>query len=107
MKYSEQYDGNFIEAITLPRDKPVELTIKSIEPANTRKVLKGLIDKPIVLFEESPKELVLNKTNGRMICKLYGNNMDSWIGKKVKIFQARVSAFGEKDVPAVRIWMGK
>lgn len=108
IKYSEQFAGDFLEAIALPQDKPVEVTIKSVEPANSRKCKDGKsIDKPILTFEESPKALILNKTNARALCKTMGNNMSAWVGKKTQIYQARVAAFGEKDVPAVRIWTGR
>ena len=88
----------------------VENTVALLEqmvadPANTIKSAdQRVIDKPILHFEGKDRGLVLNKTNARAIARRHGPTMDEWIGKEIQIYQARVDAFGERDVPAVRVW---
>jgi hypothetical protein len=79
------------------------LTIKSvraeiIEGENNRKDKR-----PIVYFEEDSKPLVLNKTNAKVIIKLYGADYAKWPGKRITLFPTKVKAFGEDNVEAVRL----
>ena len=105
MNLGDQYPGNFLEALMLPQDRGVEVEIERIEPSGSVKCADGrMIDKPVVYFKGKDKGLVLNKTNARAVARKHGASMDAWIGKTVSIYQARVDAFGERDVPAVRIW---
>lgn len=49
------------------------------------------------------KRMVLNKTNARTIAGLYGNDIEGWRGKRVTLFSASVTAFGEmKDALRIR-----
>ena len=105
MNLANAYPGKFLEALLLPQDKPVEVEISKIEAANTVKSADGrLIDKPVMHFKGKDRALVLAKCNARAIARKYGPDMDQWVGKTIGLFQARVDAFGESDVPAVRIW---
>ena len=105
MNIGDQYKGNFLEALLLPQDRPVPVTIERIEPSNTVKTEDGrLIDKPIVIFEGKDRGLVLAKTNARAIARKYGPSMNDWIGKEIQIYQARITAFGQADTPAIRVW---
>lgn len=56
----------------------------------------------MLTFEESDKQLGLNKTNARAITGLYGEETDDWIGEAVVLFPARVD-FQGKMVDAVRV----
>ena len=105
MNLADQYEGNFLEALLLPQDKPVEVEIEKIEPAGSVKSADGrVIDKPVMHFKGKSRALVLAKCNARAIARKYGPNMDSWVGKTIGIFQARVNAFGQPDTPAIRVW---
>ncbi len=49
------------------------------------------------------KRMVLNKTNAKTIASLYGNDIEGWRGKRVTLFSATVSAYGEmKDAIRIR-----
>ena len=105
MNLGDQYKGNFLEALLLPQDRPVAVTISKIAPANSTKCADGRpIDKPILYFEGKDRGLILAKTNARAIARKYGPSMDAWIGKEIQIYQARITAFGTPDTPAIRIW---
>jgi hypothetical protein len=105
LTYSQQYDGDYLEAFHLSKD--VTVTIASIEARNTVKAKNGkVIDKPIVHFVGAKRGLVLNKTNARTIAAQYGDAMANWIGKKITIYPDVCDAFGVKNTPCIRIRKG-
>lgn len=86
-----------------------ELTVKIIkigkEDVPRAKKRRGEPDKenlPILFFEGKVPKMVLNKTNGKTIERLYGPYTDKWIGKFIQIFATNVNAFGE-EVSALRV----
>lgn len=62
----------------------------------------GRQDNKIVLHLDKFKPLILNRTNEKTICKLFGPYVEDWIGKYFSAFKTKVNAFGE-TVDAVRI----
>lgn len=72
------------------------LTIKKIV-ANHRLLGSDGNEKqrPVISFEETAKMLVLNKTNSKVLTKLYGPNPRDWLNKKILIGTSKVKAFGE------------
>lgn len=82
--------------------KSVTLTMTTV----TTEMLKnrqGRDEKKYILyFQETPKGLVLNKTNAKRIANLYGAETDAWAGKRITIYAEPVRAFGE-DHNAVRV----
>ena len=59
--------------------------------------------KPVLYFrEQDSKPLVLNKTNGALIGKFYGDDLDDWIGKKIALYAIEVESFGDV-VRAIRV----
>jgi len=99
LDFDQLYPGKFLKA-GLFLGKDVILTIKKIE-------LKELgteeekETKVIASFAETPKQLVLNKTNGSCIKEMFGRNTDQWIGKRVTFFPAKVD-YGDTDL-AIRV----
>lgn len=64
---------------------------------------RGKQVKPVVYFQETPKGLVLNKTNIRAIVKIVGSpETEEWKGHVVALHTVPVKAFGETK-PAIRI----
>ena len=59
--------------------------------------------KPVLHFEGKSKKLALGKTMTKTVAKLYGPYVQGWIGKKITLFCTVTDAFGEKDVPCIRI----
>ena len=103
MKVSEAYSG-FLEAEDIPEGKDIPVTIEAVRlPTNKDKGLDGkVMDKPIVKLAKVKKEWVLNKTNARLIRRQYGNETDSWAGKKIEIYRTTCNAFG-KTVACIRV----
>ena len=57
----------------------------------------------VAYFVEDIKPLILNKTNGSMIAKVWGTPyIEDWAGKKITLKVKKISAFGEM-VDAVRV----
>jgi len=64
---------------------------------------KGRTDnKYCVYFNETPKKLVLNKTNAKTIAKLHGKETDAWVGKALTLYPT-TAKFGRDTVEAIRI----
>lgn len=57
----------------------------------------------ILYFEEMEKGLALNATNGKTICKLYGDEMDEWVGKRVTLYAKDDIEFGGELVSGIRV----
>lgn len=91
--------------------KEVALTIRRVV-VEELKTSGGSERKPTVYFQETQakaaqnkteeKRLVLNKTNAKSIAKMYGPEVNDWVGKRITVFSARVAAFGE-EVDAIRV----
>ncbi len=97
-------DQDYIGAYAFKPNEDMILTIKSW----TRKEVIGEDGKKaehtVLYFQESNvKPLVLNKTNGKTIQKIYDTpNIEEWVGKKIQLYATKVKAFGEMK-EAVRI----
>lgn len=66
---------------------------------------QALIDnkqKYLLTFKGGKKALVLNKTNAKNIAKLYGDDLDGWVGQPIVLFEAMVDFQGE-TVAAIRV----
>ena len=81
------------------------LTITEIiAPGTVKAADRKLIDKPILVFEQTDKRLVLGKINTRLIkCALGTSRPADWVGKQIKIHACRGNWFGQKDVAAIRV----
>jgi hypothetical protein len=95
-------DRDFIGAADL-RGQDRTLTIKSVTAGDlpipdSKKTQR----KPVISFEETPKKLALNSTNGKTIAALYGPLTVAWAGKRVTLFPT-TAKFKGKEVEAVRI----
>ena len=105
MHIASQFVGDYLEAIMFDREKPTELEISDVIATGTTKSADGrVIDRPILKFKGSKRGLILCRTNARAIARKLGPDMSQWIGHKVPFFQARIDAFGESDVPAIRVF---
>jgi len=83
--------------------------VEAVLAPNTVKSADGtFIENPIVCFQKTSKRLIVGKTNRRlMICALGGTKSDDWIGKPVTLYAAAGDWFGQKDVAAIRVRVGK
>lgn len=105
MTVTEAFPSLYIESGDLD-GKERTLTISSIDGAHkgVGKDGKDFV-KPLVMFKEAKKGLVLNRTNAKRIRDYlgYGNDMDKWVGQKITIYPTTCNAFGEKNKPCIRV----
>lgn len=80
---------------------PGELTIKSVT-VDQISGPRGTDDKVVVYFRETPKKLILNKTNARAIADRLGPETNDWTGARVAFRTERVKV-GRNDVDAIRV----
>lgn len=92
-------DGQWIEAT---------LTIAKFVPANSIKGANGQkVEKDAIGFDGTDKLLVLNATNRRLIKIATGSSKpEGWTGKKVTIYPVTINAFGQSEIPCIRIRIG-
>jgi len=57
----------------------------------------------IVKIKERPLQLVLNKTNGYCMYRMFGSDPHSWIGKRITLFPT-TTKFGRDTLDCLRIW---
>ena len=74
--------------------KTVTLTIKAFTQDDLSAGNGRTERKYLLMFEETPKTLILNKTNAKTIAKLYGGETGDWKGKRITLFSEQVRAFG-------------
>ena len=106
MNINDVYQGSsdFLKAADL-KGKGVKLVISKVDMQEFDE--KGdsgpyKAKKLILSFEGTEKQMVCNKTNGRSLGAVFGDETDTWIGKEIKLFTAQVDYQGTQ-VPAIRV----
>jgi hypothetical protein len=97
MKLSNLFPSPYFKAVDLA-DGSVTLKIESTK---LEKMGDGE-SKPVLRFVGQEKGLVLNKTNGNMLCKLYGDDTDDWVGRLVQL-TSMTTEFSGKVVDCIRL----
>ncbi len=59
-------------------------------------------DKGIVFFNETPRGLVLCKTNAMLAAAMFGDDTNAWLGKRITLFAMDVKV-GPEMKPGIRI----
>ena len=94
-KVSQLFPPRFFKAATF--GEPLDLTVAS---AGVETFENG--DRKLAVgFKETPSKLVLNATNQKAFTKEYGDEMDGWIGKPVRLVPVEVTFKGEM-VPSIK-----
>jgi hypothetical protein len=91
LSFSAAYPSEYLRPDDL-NDQSVAAEIKSVA---MKEVGREQEIKPVVHFTNFQKGLVLNKTNGRLIAKEYGDDMSAWEGAEVILFPTEVEFKGE------------
>lgn len=88
--FDELYPGRFLKAGEF-KGLDVTLTIVRVQidelEGNKGKQVKG-----ILTFRETPKELVLNKTNGECVKAMFGRKVQEWVGKRVTLYPQKIES---------------
>lgn len=101
MKISEAFPGSWLKSADLGDEDHV-VTVKEVHTEllgqGTDKQLKLVVE-----FDELDKALVCNKTNATTITKLYGDETDDWVGKRIVLWVNNDVQFGSEVVSAIRV----
>lgn len=102
MRVDLMFPSRYLKAIEF-EGKNVTLTIKAVKADMLRMVDSTKAKKFVIQFEETSKELVLNKTNAFAIAD-YLSERDAlkWVGCKITLFPTTCDAFGE-TVDCIRV----
>lgn len=96
------FPSKYLQAGDL-KGKQVTVAIEAIDPRGELQVAGGKSEtKPVVRLKGAKKDWVLNKTNAKIIAKLYGNEVTAWIGKHITLYATKVR-FGPELVEAIRV----
>jgi len=101
MKIYTLFPSRYLKASDLT-DGDLTVTIESISMAK----LQGDEEKPCLYFRETPKGLILNKTNSNTITELYGDETDDWHGERIRLYSTEVDFCGRQTM-ALRVRMKK
>lgn len=100
--YKRMYDDKeFLYAFDLD-GRDVTLQIERVQAGEVSGEQGRKSKKPIVKFTGKDKKLAVNKTNGKIIAKLYGTNTDDWINQWVTLYPT-TTAFGGDTVECIRV----
>lgn len=100
--YSEMYPGRFLKADML-KGKKVTVTILKIMGEDLIGENNKAKSEWIVKIKERPLELVLNKTNGYCIMRMFGSDPHAWLEKRITIYPT-TTKFGRETLDCIRIW---
>lgn len=93
---------NYLGAYAFQPGEEKTLTIKEVKLEVVQNQ-NGKEECTVAYFVEDVKPLILNKTNGNMIAKVWGTPyIEDWSGKRITLRVKKVNAFGEM-VDAVRV----
>lgn len=101
MNMKDLYPSRFLKAEDFEEGEVKTRTIKQVEIEELGQG-KEAKSKPVVFFRDDEKQLVLNKTNAVIIAKLYGDETDDWLGKRITMYAVEVESFGDV-VRAIRV----
>jgi hypothetical protein len=80
------------------------VTIKDCDKQNVAQAGREEDFRPVVLFEEDVKPLVLNNTNFKSIAKITGAaTSEGWIGKEIILYSDESIEFGGDRVGGIRV----
>ena len=103
-RWELRFPSKYLRAADVDGRDHVWVTIKDLDPNHTAIGSNGESKQTLAMyFEKTDKALILNKTNCKMLSKLFGNDLTDWIGQKIALGTEMVSAFGEtKEALRVR-----
>jgi hypothetical protein len=96
-RLSDLFPSKWLTAADLD-EKDMTVTVRSVQI----ETMQDGVDKPVLYFEETDKGLVCNKTNGKTIAALYGNDTDDWISQRISLYPTTVD-FQGKQTEAIRV----
>ncbi len=101
--WKQEFNYDYLGSYSLLPNEEKILTIKETKKVKVKGADGKDQDCTVAFFIENEKPMILNKTNCKMIQKIYGTPyMEQWKGIRIVIVSSQVKAFGE-IVEALRI----
>ena len=104
MRFSKLFESKHLRAEDMDGEE-LTVTIDRLEMMEV-----GTADqpekKPVLFFRELKKGLVLNKTNGKTLSYIYGDDSDNWLGKEAILYET-TTEFKGQTVPCLRLRVSK
>jgi len=93
-------ESKYFRASDFPKE--IICTIGSVDSCEFKNDDGGAAVKPVLHFKDMPQALVLNKTNFTALSLMFGEDSDSWAGKKIALYPSRVE-FKGKTLPTIKV----
>lgn len=106
----DPYEGShFLKADDIMgRSKACTAVIDTILPAGSESDARGKpIDRKIATFQKTGKQLILSPINYKVLKINLGPDESEWPGKRITLVVRYLDAFGDLDLPCIRIWPEK
>ena len=105
--YRTMFDRDYIGHFDLPQGRDVVVKISKVVGGQLTAMGGRKSKKPIVYFDGKEKGLICNKTNSKTIAALYGNYVESWVGKRITLYVSTTNnPDGTGSVECLRIRPG-
>jgi hypothetical protein len=95
--FDQLFPGRFLKAGEF-EGKEVTLTISAVDLEDLPSDKGGDRKRGVISFAQTPKKLVLNRTNGEAFKAMFGREVQSWVGKRVTLYPAVWNSEGELAV---------
>lgn len=101
--YRTMFDRDYIGHFDL-MGKDVTVTISKVLGGELTAIGGRKSKKPIVYFNGKEKGLICNKTNSKTIAAMYGNYVESWVGKRITLYVSTTrNPDGGGEIECIRI----
>lgn len=102
LDFDQLYPGRFIKAGEF-NGQDVTLTITDVKIEELPSDKGGTQMKGIIMFSQTKKQFVLNRTNGECLKAMFGRTVKpDWIGKRVTLYPKTIEVDGESQL-AIRV----
>lgn len=91
--FKEMYKPALLSAKTLAK-KTLTLTIEDIKPETIKSNSGADKESLIIEADDGAIRISLNKTNGNILAKAWGDDYAEWVGKKVKVTTQKTQFMG-------------
>ena len=99
--YNKLFDKEYLGHYDLP-DRDVVVVIEEVIPGQVQNGNKK-DRKPIFRLRGKEKKMICNATNAKTIARLYGSEVEDWVGKSITLYKAETNAQGGEVVPCIRV----
>ena len=100
--FSELYPGRFLK-VDMLRGQIRTLTVAAVITDELESEDGPPERRGIVCFQETARQLALNKINGLCLKTMFGPNPQAWVGKRVHLSPER-DRFGREIVDCIRVF---